>query len=166
MDTDGYGDANTLSVACTAPEDFVADDSDCGDDDARVYPGAPEVCDGRDDDCDTALPADESDADGDGYVACTVDAGGWGGQTITGGDDCDDTDAAIFPGADEVPDDGVDQDCSGLDEVSVAEDTGDTADEGDDKGEAGCGCGTSTSVSSSGLAVLVGLAGLVRRRRA
>ena len=49
----------------------------------------PERCDGVDDDCDGS---DLTDVDGDGYD--------WDG--ITGGTDCDDTDAAINPGASET----------------------------------------------------------------
>ena len=54
-------------------------------------------------------PYNESDNDNDGYVECT----GWGGSsfTILGGDDCDDTDAAVFPGATEVCD-GQFNDCN------------------------------------------------------
>jgi MYXO-CTERM domain-containing protein len=114
-DADGYGDADAASVACAAPAGFVADASDCGDTDARVYPGAPEACDGQDDGCDGLLPADESDADGDGYVACSVDLGGWGGAAITGDDDCDDTRADVYPGATDAPYDAIDQDCTGGD---------------------------------------------------
>lgn len=72
---------------------------DCGGTDPRVHPGAAELCDGIDDDCDGALAPAEGDADGDGHYAC--------------GDDCDDADALRHGGATERCGDGVDQDCDG-----------------------------------------------------
>ena len=70
---------------------------DCDDRNPRVNPGAVEVADGRDNDCDGDV--DEGiDQDGDGF---TPSAG-----------DCDDTDPTIFPGAVEL-DDGRDNDCNG-----------------------------------------------------
>jgi photosystem II stability/assembly factor-like uncharacterized protein len=50
-DGDGYG-AGTAILACEAPAGTVADNTDCDDDDATVYPGAPELCDGIDNNCD------------------------------------------------------------------------------------------------------------------
>ena len=82
-------------------------DADCDDGDADVYPGAPELCDGIDNDCD-GVANDAMDGDGDGYTACDGD--------------CDDGDAAAFPGAPELCD-GIDNDCNGL-----VDDTGGDAD--------------------------------------
>ena len=83
---------------------YLDNEGDCDDQNATVHPGAPELCDGLLNDCDTPiLPADEVDDDGDGYVECTVDPRGWQGFTITGGEDCDDIDdttgESTFPGA-------------------------------------------------------------------
>jgi len=57
MDNDGDG--------------WTVGDGDCNDTDANTHPGATEICDGRDNDCDGAIPADETeDSDGDGVVDC------------------------------------------------------------------------------------------------
>lgn len=47
--------------------------ADCDDHRADVRPGAEEVCDGLDTDCDGALPTPEQDADGDGMAPCQGD---------------------------------------------------------------------------------------------
>ncbi len=90
MDWDGDG-----VTTCDGPPD-------CDDYDPWSYPGAPEECDGADNDCDGTLPNDEQDADGDGYPACA---------------ECNDADATIYPGAPEQCDDGIDQDCDGVDDA-------------------------------------------------
>jgi hypothetical protein len=54
-DGDGYGDPAATTLACTAPAGFVASASDCDDTDPAIHPGAAEVCDGLDDDCDTVI---------------------------------------------------------------------------------------------------------------
>ncbi|MEN8191466.1 MAG: DUF6443 domain-containing protein, partial [Bacteroidota bacterium] len=51
-DGDGYGNPNLQIEAATQPPGYVANNSDCDDTDSSVYPGALEVCDGLDNDCD------------------------------------------------------------------------------------------------------------------
>ncbi len=46
---------------------------DCDDGDASTYPGAPELCDGVDNDCDGVVPANEVDGDNDGQTGCDGD---------------------------------------------------------------------------------------------
>lgn len=40
------------------------------------------------------------------------------GDGFTEEDDCDDTNSSVYPGATEIPDDGIDQDCDGTDEIT------------------------------------------------
>ncbi len=84
--------------------DGYTSDVDCDDHNYQVWPGAPELCDGLDNDCDGSTDEDY-DGDGDGHVI----------QTCMDGDDCDDSDPGVYPGAEEIPYDGIDQDCSGAD---------------------------------------------------
>lgn len=51
-DGDGYGNAAVSINACAQPAGYVTNNQDCNDGNASVYPGALEVCNGIDDDCD------------------------------------------------------------------------------------------------------------------
>jgi alpha-tubulin suppressor-like RCC1 family protein len=120
-DGDGYGNPATLDPPenCRQPPGFVANTLDCDDGNRAIKPGATEVCDGRDNDCDGQV--DENlkstyyrDADADTYgvtglkvLACSKPAG-----YATRGGDCNDASSAIKPGATEVCD-GKDNDCDG-----------------------------------------------------
>ena len=72
-DGDGFGDASTALEACEALPDYVPTSDDCDDGDADIYPGAEELCDGLDNDCDDIVDNGLSsgtwyaDADEDGY---------------------------------------------------------------------------------------------------
>ena len=63
-------------------QSFVAG-HDCDDNEDTVYEGAPELCDGQLNSCynQTSVYLEELDTDGDGYVECTVDPGGWDGRS-------------------------------------------------------------------------------------
>jgi hypothetical protein len=55
QDSDGYGDpAHTMS-ACSAPSGYVANMTDCNDAVSSVHPGATEVCNLVDDNCDGTI---------------------------------------------------------------------------------------------------------------
>ena len=97
-DRDGFGNPNSSQSSCNQPSGYVADNTDCDDQDATVYPNAPEICDGKDNDCDgqfdegvqTIYYADR-DADGFGDAnsstyACSPPQG-----YVTNNLDCDDT---------------------------------------------------------------------------
>ena len=126
-DGDGFGNGSVSLQACSAPTGYVADNTDCDDTEANNYPGNTEVCDGIDNDCDGLVDDDDNsladattwyaDTDGDGYgdpldavTACNAPTG-----YITNDSDCDDSDANTHPGASEIPNDGIDQDCNGGD---------------------------------------------------
>jgi hypothetical protein len=85
---------------------------DCDDTDNTVFPGATELCDGQMNDCNgSSIPVNEVDNDGDNYVECTIDAGGWDGEpSIVGGNDCDDTDPNNYHANPERCD-GTDNNC-------------------------------------------------------
>ena len=97
--------------------------SDCDDDDPAIHPGADEVCDGINNDCDAAIDEPDAldavpwyrDADLDGYgdpevstLACERPPG-----FLADGSDCDDTADTAHPGAEEICNDGADNDCDG-----------------------------------------------------
>ncbi len=113
-DNDGFGDAAVTTVACSAPDGYVADGTDCSDADATVYPGAAETWyDGVDQSCD----GNDDDQDGDGYAR---DA------------DCLDTDARAYPGAEDAWYDGLDADCRGNSDFDADADGHDSATWGGD----------------------------------
>jgi MYXO-CTERM domain-containing protein len=115
VDGDGYDDVivaaplrdggagTTFLFAGYSPEDDLDGDGsprpfDCDDRDETVYPGAPELCDGKDNACAGGVPDEDADLDGDGTATC--------------GGDCDDANAGIHPAAEEVCD-GADSNCDG-----------------------------------------------------
>ena len=54
LDSDGYGDPGAAENACQQPDDSTDNNGDCNDGDAAVHPGAMEICDGQQNDCDAA----------------------------------------------------------------------------------------------------------------
>jgi hypothetical protein len=91
--------------------DGVTDlDGDCDDTDPAVKPGVSDPLDGVDNDCDGQTDEDglNVDADGDGV-------------TILEGD-CNDNNPVVYAGAIDIPDDFIDQDCTGTDNYDVDRD--------------------------------------------
>jgi hypothetical protein len=121
--------------------DLACGGDDCDDTNASINPGAEDICDdgidqncdGRDEPCSTC-----PDADNDGHH--------W---DFCGGDDCDDSSYNVHPGAIDVCDDGIDQDCDGQDRSC-----------GDDSG---CGCASGSR--GSPLMIILGALLLLLRKR-
>jgi len=118
-DYDGDGHCSATMVVVGAPKTCPFSPSGIGDDcddlSPYVYPGASETCDGVNSGCGFAVPADELDGDGDGYLPCTGFVHACSTPLgIRGGDDCDDTDPILNPGALEICTDGIDNNCDGL----------------------------------------------------
>lgn len=117
-------------VVDTGPFDADGDGvnaaEDCDDDDAAIYPGAPDFCDRVDSDCDGEVAEADSvdvttwcpDADFDGYGvdsscydSCEDPGEGWADNP----DDCLDISALVNPAGTEICDPtSVDEDCNGL----------------------------------------------------
>ena len=120
LDGDGHGAGDGIA-ACIQPGGTAANADDCDDSAASTYPGAVEVCNFADDNCDASVdelvpPATwYADADGDtqgdpnlSTLACDVPEGYVGTAS-----DCDDSNPDIRAGATETPGNGIDEDCDG-----------------------------------------------------
>lgn len=117
-DGDGYGTAQAR-LGCGLGANRVDRSGDCRDADPSAHPGATEVCDGVDQDCNRKVDDGVQnvyfrDDDLDGYgSAATIRACTSGPGRVTVGGDCQDEDEAIRPDAVEVCD-GLDQNCNGV----------------------------------------------------
>ncbi|MEW6600065.1 MAG: MopE-related protein [Nitrospirota bacterium] len=118
--TDADGDGYDVAGICGTP--------DCDDSDPKVYPGAPEICDGKDSNCDGWKAKTDVDADGDGVPVCAGD--------------CNDNNPNINPLVlerhigDAICSDGIDNDCDGRADAA-------------DSGCAAGSCNTKTSPKDS-----------------
>jgi hypothetical protein len=121
-DGDGFGDAGGMSITCEPQSGWVDNGDDCDDGSDQVSPDADEYCNGIDDDCDDETDEEDAedastffeDADGDGFgdvasfaIACDPPT-----SFVDDATDCDDSDDAVYPDADEYCN-GIDDDCDG-----------------------------------------------------
>ena len=133
LDLDQFGDQDVsrcLCIADTTNRFTSKTPTDCDDQAAQVNPGAPEVCDGIDNDCDAQVDEQGAggcllhfvDGDTDTYGDPSQFACLCGPNTtypVSRGGDCDDTDNARSPGTAERCD-FKDNDCDGLTDESDA----------------------------------------------
>ncbi|MCB9506448.1 MAG: putative metal-binding motif-containing protein [Myxococcales bacterium] len=128
LDEDRYGDAGDAVTACSAPAGYVADGDDCDDGARGTNPGAAEVCDGADNDCNGEIDDGAGgmslwylDFDGDGWgtgddsvIACNPIPG-----RVARAGDCDDRAFAVNPAVEERCN-GYDDNCAGgIDEMGA-----------------------------------------------
>jgi hypothetical protein len=109
-DQDGFGTSLISTLDCAASAQWADENNDCNESNAMINPGATEICNLIDDNCDTQI--DEGlqnvtvylDEDGDGHGVPTQTAQGCGANPgyASIDDDCDDSDALAFPGAAEL----------------------------------------------------------------
>jgi MYXO-CTERM domain-containing protein len=121
FDGDGYGsDAIQPQKACDLQPGFVLKGGDCNDYVASVHPGAPEICDEYDNNCDGQVNEGLENAivyrdnDGDGHASRTTSdmrVGCAPGYTNLR-DDCNDSDKDVYPGAKEICN-NKDDNCNG-----------------------------------------------------
>ena len=119
-DSDGYGDPDSKIQDYIKPDGYVTNNKDCDDGNADIHPGAEEVCgDNVDHDCDgnknngCSMQTYYQDSDGDGYgdPDSTIQDYRRPDGYVTNNTDCDDSNADIHPGAEEVTGDGIDNNC-------------------------------------------------------
>lgn len=126
-DNDGFGDENQFIDTCLSSPlaGYVVNADDCNDAAQAVNPDGMEICDGIDNDCNgliddgltlfTYYPDGDSDGFGDSDFPLDTCLTNPPLGYVLKGEDCDDSQAGINPDAVDVADNGIDEDCSGVD---------------------------------------------------
>ncbi|MEI8194102.1 MAG: MopE-related protein [Flavobacteriia bacterium] len=122
-DMDGFGNVGAPLSNCGLPAGYVTDSTDCDDSDSTSYPGATEVCDGVDNNCDNSIDEglnqtlyyEDADLDGFGSTASILTCEVLGAGFSLDSTDCDDSDSTIHPGANEILNNAIDENCDGVD---------------------------------------------------
>jgi MYXO-CTERM domain-containing protein len=124
QDGDGFGTidpAYQVRKDCALPTGYAKETGDCNDFNETVFPGAPERCDAKDNNCDGKVDeavvnqvyCEDKDSDGHGIIGAAMKTDC--APSVGFGDcngDCDDRNKAVYPGAPEICD-GRDNNCNG-----------------------------------------------------
>ncbi len=132
FDSDMFGDPNNTTIdpsgTCTSP--FILDNTDCDDNNLNINPAAFDIPDnGIDEDCNgadavTCYADFDSDMFGDPNNTTIDPSGTCTSPFILDNTDCDDNNLNINPAAFDIPDNGIDEDCSGADASCCIADRG------------------------------------------
>lgn len=104
-DGDGLGDLNNSIQSCEKPLNYVSNKDDCDDTDPDIGVA-------------TIWYADK-DGDGFGDLQVSIESCNKPADYLSDNTDCNDNDSTIYPGAKEISNDGIDQDCDGEDLIEV-----------------------------------------------
>ncbi|BCS95552.1 hypothetical protein DSLASN_11840 [Desulfoluna limicola] len=119
-DNDGYGDSTIFKEADSTrqPKGYVLNGDDCKDNDDTIHPGAVDIPDdGIDQDCNGEFMVTwyrDGDKDGFGTPNDTQIAEVQPTGYVTNNEDCNDVHIAINPDMTDLPDDGIDNNCNGM----------------------------------------------------
>lgn len=121
FDEDGYGDPTISTQACVAPQGYVEDNTDCDDNDPNKHPSQTWFKDADDDGFWDGTPSITSCARPTGYKIIS--------ELIV---DCNDNCATCYPGAIDIPNNGVDEDCNDVVDDNARCDHGSSDDDSSD----------------------------------
>ncbi|MEM7486402.1 MAG: putative metal-binding motif-containing protein [Bacteroidota bacterium] len=107
-DGDGFGTTIDSKSSCTQPTGYVDNATDSDDTNASVFPG-----------CEIITYYEDADNDGFGNLEAPLDACTQPEGYVIDSTDCDDTNPNINPKAEELPNDGIDNNCDGEQAVAT-----------------------------------------------
>ena len=140
VDGDDYGGGSSECLTSPPAYQYATVGGDCDDNDDQVYPGATEICDGKDNDCDGALPIDENDTDNDGALDCEDGCPSDPDKTEPGVCDCGTPDTDTDGDGTEDCNDGCPEDVNKTEPGECGCGVADTDTDGDETPDCNDGC--------------------------